>query len=436
MNKTLYFIRLSISLVILILAIAGITGILYPLAIFDIQFTPVLQRVFFDYSIAAMVIIALIILLTFLSGRFYCSLLCPFGALQEIICLISRKDNEKQKNLPVKYFISAVTLGLLTGGSALVIRYFEPYTFFGSLFTLSLTGIIAFILIGLLAFFKQRYFCTNLCPVGAVLGLISKFSLFKIYIDKEKCVSCAMCERNCQAGCIEASEEFVDNAMCVKCLKCLGQCYKGAIKYGIKPSLTAVSEDLDSKKVKFSPKRRELITSIAVLTVFAAAFKSGIEIVNRTAKKFKNIILPPGAVNIERMQNKCLNCNLCVNLCPNKIIKKADENFPAVHIDYTKGKKYCKYDCKECSKVCPSGAIRKIPLEEKQKTRIAMAVINSQKCTHCGECAAMCPVKAISQGENGAYIINASKCTGCGACKTACYFGAIDIFAVKEQKVI
>ncbi len=434
MKKSLYFIRLGISLVILLLAILGITGIFYPVPLFDLQFVPVLQRIIFDFSIAAGIIITLIILFTLLFGRLYCSLLCPFGALQEIICLIFRKDNEKQKNLPVKYFIASITFGVLIGGSALFIRYFEPYTFFGSLMTLSLIGITAFIAVGILAFFKQRYFCTNLCPVGAVLGLISKISLFKIYIDKEKCLSCAMCERSCQAGCIKAADEFVDNEMCVKCFKCLGKCYKGAIKYGIKPFWKNSSSN--SANQKFSLKRRELITSIVVFAVFTAAFKSGIEIVNNTAKKIKKIILPPGAVSSERMRNKCFNCNLCVNACPNKIIKKAGEDFQVVHIDYNNGKKYCKFDCVECSKVCPSGAIKKIPLEEKQKTRVAMAVINSDKCTHCGICINECPVKAISKDENGAAIINAAKCIGCGACKRSCHFSAVDIFAVKEQKVI
>ncbi len=421
----LYKIRFGIAILILITAILGITGIFYPLALFDIQIAPLIQRIISDFTVITLVITIIMLLLTLLFGRFYCSLLCPLGTIQEITALFRGEGNEEtRKNLPVKYFITAITIGVMIGGSALLIRYLEPYTYFGSAFTLSIIGIIAIIAIIVLTVFKNRYFCTNICPAGCILGLLSKLSLYKMYIDKNECLSCGMCERNCPSGCIDSGEQYIDNETCVKCLKCKGLCPKDAIKYGIKPK----------EEVKFSLKRRSLIILGASLAVLAGAVKAGIETGKILGEKIKNVILPAGADNAQRMLNKCLNCNLCINACPNKILTKSNKEFGAVHIDYTKGEKYCKYDCIECAKVCPSGAIKKISLEEKQKTRISMAVINPEKCSKTGECINICPMHAITKEGNEPAKIDASKCIGCGRCKTVCKSNAIEIFAINDQQ--
>ncbi|MCD7878913.1 MAG: 4Fe-4S binding protein [Candidatus Gastranaerophilales bacterium] len=421
--KHAYKIRLIIALIIFILAILGICGVFYPLKIYDLQFAPLLQRIFIDFSVIAAVLAGSIILLTLLFGRFYCSTICPLGFLQEIAALIFRRKNKSTKNLPIKYFIAAITFGILTGGSAVVLRYFEPYTFFGSLFTISALGIVATAAVLALTFFKNRYFCTNLCPVGALLGLLSKISFNKIYIS-DGCVSCGLCEKQCPSGCINSKEKTVDNVTCVKCLKCLEVCPKNRIKFGKKPKTN----------VRFSLKRREVIIGATVLALFGTMVKAGIVLKDKIVEKFKDIILPPGAMNQERFINKCYNCNLCVVNCPNKIIVKADENFPTVHLDYTQG--FCKADCTKCSEVCPTGAIKRLSLEEKQKTRIALGMIKEDKCTKCGLCVEACPYGAITKEEGKPPVLNGSKCVGCGVCKQACHFASIEIFAVKQQSTI
>ncbi len=422
-----YKVRLTIAILIFITAILAVIGIFYPLPLFNIQMAPLIQRVIIDFSVISAVTLTVMLLLTLLFGRLYCSMLCPFGTLQELSALFRGEGNEEpRKNLPVKYFITAITFGALIGGSAIIIRYIEPYTYFASALTLSVIGLIAAIAVIVLSIFKNRYFCTNICPVGCILGLLSKISLLKVYIKENECLSCGMCERNCPAGCIEVDDAKVDNETCLKCFKCLGQCPKNAITYGIKPK----------QEVKFSPKRRELITFGAAMVILAGAVKAGFEIGKTAAEKIKNVILPPGAIDAQRMFNKCLNCNLCINACPNKILTKANKDFGAVHIDYTKGEKYCKYDCIECSNVCPSGAIKKITLEEKQKTRIAMAVINPEKCSKNGICVNVCPVNAITKEGNEPAKIDASKCIGCGKCKSVCNSGAIEIFAINEQQIV
>ena len=435
------------------------------------QLSPLLQKVFIDFSVFSAILLALIFVLTFIFGRAYCSLICPLGVLEEVAGIIKhsvgfvfkkiRRDSKneskaikapladrlsqhnvvgKKANHPFKYFIAAVVFGVLSGGSAILLRYIEPYTYFGSVFSLSIIGMAALAVILLLVFFKDRLFCTNICPVGTLLGLISKVSLNKIYINKNACVSCGLCAKGsindvfggCPSHCIDYKEKIVDNETCIKCLKCLQSCPKGAIQFGNK----------QKEDVKFCPARRDFIIAGSVMALFAGMIRAGIVLKDNAVQKFKDIILPPGAKNQERFANKCYNCNLCVSSCPNGIITKADKEFPVVYIDYSKGKEFCKVDCNKCSKVCPTGAIEHITLEEKQKTRIAMAMIDSNQCTECGMCIQSCPYGAITEGKgaDGAYkhvpVLNGAKCVGCGLCKSVCKFKAIEVFAVKEQKIL
>lgn len=424
--KNVYKIRLVTAGIIFTLAILGIAGLFYPVKVFDLQFLPLFQRVITDFSVIALLVLLFLAGLTFFCGRIYCSTICPFGIVQEIIGFVKNRFRKNkctpQANFPLKYFVAAITWGILIGGSAIAIRYIEPYTLFGSALSHAAMGITGVIIILAVVLLKDRIFCTNFCPVGTVLGLVSKFSLNKIYMTDD-CLKCGMCERNCPSGCINSKEKIVDNETCIKCLKCIDSCSKDAVKYGIEPK----------KAVKFNLKRREIIIAAAAFALFGGMIKAGIELKEKITEKIKDVILPPGADNKEKFFNKCLNCNLCVENCPNKIIKKANSEYGAVHLDYSEAP--CKFDCNKCSQVCPTGAIKRINLEEKQRTRIAMAMIKDDKCSACGLCAEACPTRAIITVE-GKTVLNAAKCIGCGACKNACHFSAIEIFPIKEQKTI
>ena len=148
----------------------------------------------------------------------------------------------------------------------------------------------------------------------------------------------------------------------------------------------------------------------------------------------KDVILPPGAKNKEEFLSKCLNCNLCVAQCPMKILKKADDEFGAVSIDYEKG--FCDFDCNRCSEVCPSGAIKRIDLKEKQKTQIALAQIDEDKCIKCGLCVMKCPRGIIKKDGFNVPTISPDECIGCGMCKSACPVKAIKIVTIDEQKTV
>jgi len=431
--KKAYLIRIGIITIIGILAILAIFGFMYPVKIMNLQFGAVFEKVFVDFSIPALIILLGLVAFTFVFGRLYCSTICPFGILQEGFDILykkiakKKKKNPPQKNYKYKYIGAFVVFSVLIGGSTVLIKYIDPYTIFSNAFSFSILGIILSIAVIVLVFFKNRFFCTNICPVGAILGLISKFSILKINMDKSSCVACGVCARSCPSGCIDIKENTIDNEICIKCLKCVRVCPQNAITY---------SKNQEKIEIpKFNKTRREALIGLGAISVFTALVGVGVACSKNIAKKIKNIILPPGSVDARRMFNKCLNCNLCINNCPTKILSKANKDFGAVHIDYSKGDGYCEFECNNCSKVCPSGAIKRLPLEEKQLTRIAMATIKKEACKRCGICVNECPMQAITI-ENDSCSIDGLRCIGCGKCKTVCKSNAIEIFPINKQTSI
>lgn len=424
MKTKLYYIRLFFAFLFFVLTVLAVMGVFYPVKILNIQFLPIIQRMFVDFSFLIILLFLFVVFLTLFYGRLYCSVLCPLGFIQEVLNLFINGEKKTFSNNFCKYIFAAILIGTMLGGSTILIRYFEPFTIFSSAFSLSLAGIVSVILIVFLNFVRKRFFCRNLCPVGAILGFISKFSLNKLMIDSSKCVSCRVCEKNCDFGCIDIDKYQIDNENCNKCLKCMSLCPNGAICY---------KSEKETKKINF--KRRTTILSIAVIAIFSVAVKFG-NYAKQYVKDIKNIVLPPGTKNKTDFINKCFNCDLCVNNCPTKILTKANENFGAVHIDYAKGKGFCEYECVNCSQVCPTCAIKKISKEEKQKIRIAVASIDVDKCMNCGLCRNDCPTSAIYSNENGKSVVDISKCIGCGKCKVNCNYHAVNILAVDEQVII
>ncbi|MCL2040033.1 MAG: 4Fe-4S dicluster domain-containing protein [Bacteroidetes bacterium] len=145
-------------------------------------------------------------------------------------------------------------------------------------------------------------------------------------------------------------------------------------------------------------------------------------------------VLPPGAGSRKSFNSFCTSCHLCISRCPSKILTPSKneldvKNVGQPFIDYEKG--YCRYDCVECIKVCPTGALTIAgTLIDKQRTQIGIAIYKSHLChinskkISCQMCYQNCPTGAITMknGANNLLIpsINISKCIGCGACQYYC----------------
>lgn len=426
LKKILIILRKLIALAVLGLAITSFINHYYPIKIFDIQLTALVERCLVDFSITATILLILILGLTLLFGRIYCSMLCPLGIYQEMLTVIFKPFYKRRHLTHLKpdtlgYVVAAIGWGGLIGGTVILLRYIDPYSITGSFLSKTGYGIIFITMITVLVFLKKRFFCTNICPVGAVLGLLSRFSLFKICINDKKCKMCGLCAKACPSDAIDYKNKTINNEICIKCFDCLNHCHHGALYYGLPKE----------KPVEFSFKRRQLIKSGIILALFGTAIKSGIELSKIIAAKVKKVILPAGAQSAENFANRCLNCNLCVKQCPQNIIKKATAETPFVHIEYNKN--YCKYDCNKCSSVCPSGAIKRLSLQEKQHTQIALAHVDENTCIQCGLCVGECPREIIIKEFGEFPIISENKCIGCGKCASVCPVQAISIMPVDKQ---
>ena len=362
--------------------------------------------------------VAVIVLLTVLFGRFYCSVVCPFGILQDIIAFISRRKSNVYRTPPVlRYAVAAFLFASFFAGSALFIGMFDPYSNFGRIAAFIknpayITGGLILLAISVSAVWKKRIFCTSICPVGTVLGLCAKISPFKLRLS-DKCVKCRKCVAVCPSGCIEPDNQALDNERCVRCLKCTSVCPTGAI--GFK------KENPSSQKTDLS--RRGFLTG--TLTT-AVAVGAGVVMTRQTIAhtdipEEKRPICPPGATTAEEFASKCTNCQLCVAGCAGKVLRPRSKHYQTVHLEY--GENYCLYDCHKCSSVCPTGALKPLSLAEKQHRRIGLAQFSAEKCVGCGLCADTCPRSAVSvmdvDGEDKA-VLNAELCIGCGACVNAC----------------
>jgi ferredoxin len=341
---------------------------------------------------------------------------------------------------------------------------FDNYSFYNvtihTITALSLIiSLIAFFAVGILAFLRGRLFCNTICPVGSLLGLISRFSIFRIVLDDSHCTSCGLCEKACKSQCINSKGKFVDGSRCVACFNCVDRCKTNGIRYRFayvkkhpvvvtekeapkKHRTTAITEATPSASLgasaidmPFGMNRRSfLVTS----TVMAAT----IPVLPAWAKTDKVIdvtkltpITPPGSQSLKHFKEKCTACHLCITHCPMQILKPAGFNFGIEyalkpHMVYFPGH-YCNYACTTCSDVCPNGAIKKITKEEKEVTQIGIAQFERTRCvvftdhTSCGACFEHCPVQAIKMepiGDKGLTIphVYDELCIGCGGCESIC----------------
>ena len=330
-----------------------------------------------------------------------------------------------------------------------VLAYFaerwDSYTFYHvDVFIKSLPmfiiSIAYFLTITVLALINGRWYCNSICPVGAVLGCLSKFSLFKPHFDKEKCVSCGLCEKNCRCSAIDSKKHEIDYSKCVSCFNCISKCNKGAMKYGFYKYFK-VTEEPKTIGDEGKTSRKTFIATIASVAV-ASTLKAQEKVVDgglatiekKKAPKRETPIKPAGSVSLDNFSSRCTGCQLCVQVCPNDVLRASSklDTFMQPEMSYERG--YCRPECTKCSEVCPAGAITKVTREQKTAIQIGHAVWIGRNCVplrdgvSCGNCAKHCPSGAITmmpydpEDASSPMIpsINTERCIGCGACEHVC----------------
>lgn len=427
-----------------------------------------------------LVVVALLVI-TLVLGRAYCSIICPLGVMQDIFGWLGKRQKKNRYTYsPAKtwlrwgvlvVFVVLMLLGL--GGIASIIA---PYSAYGRIaqsllqplwewgnnlcalvaeradsyafysadvwlrsLPVLIIAVVTLVVLAILAWRGGRTYCNTICPVGTLLGLVSRFSLLKIHIDADKCNKCGLCARNCKASCIDFKNHKIDHSRCVDCMDCIGKCHKHALSYGIAKKPLGARLASPSSSSAPSTSRRDFLTTTALLgavalEVGAKKVDGGLaEIVDKKPYGRQTPVVPPGALSIANLRDRCTGCQLCVSECPNNVLRPSTDIMHLMQPESSFERGYCRPECTRCSEVCPAGAILPITKEEKSSTQVGHAVWQKDNCVAantddgCGLCARKCPTGAIEMifttiDDKSVIVpsVNEELCIGCGACEYYC----------------
>lgn len=452
-------------------------------------------------------VVLLLVAVTLVFGRVYCSVVCPLGVLQDGMAWLGRRPKKRRK-LPysyspalsgLRYGVLALFLACLIAGAGSAAALLAPYSAYGriagtlfqplwqwgnnlfayfaeragnyafyesevwlkSLSTL-LVAALTLLVLAVLSVRHGRTYCNTICPVGTVLGFLSRYSLFRIAIDSEKCNHCSLCARNCKAACIDSKKHSIDYSRCVACMDCIGQCKHGAISYRFRPAAArqdgATPPDAATKPADGS--RRNFLTA-ATMAVAASALKAqekkvdgGLAtIIDKKIPERQTPLTPPGSLSARNLANHCTACQLCISVCPNQVLRPSGDLLKLMQPEMSYERGYCRPECNKCAEVCPTGAIRRISVAEKSSIQIGHAVWVRKNCipltdgVACGNCQRHCPTGAIQmvpsvEGDPDSPkipVVNTERCIGCGACENLCParpFSAIYVEGHERHRII
>jgi MauM/NapG family ferredoxin protein len=419
------------------------------------------------------------LVLTLVFGRVWCGWICPLGTLLEWV-RIPGADRRAASFSPrwrkVKHILLLLILAMALFGS-LALLVFDPIALFTRTMTAAVLpalnqaitaaeralypvaflrpaidwveralrgpvlpvvqpafsgGAFIFLLfLGVLALnaLADRFWCRYLCPLGGLLGLISKVALLRPVIQSA-CNRCGHCVGACRLEAIAtgAGYEIVPSE-CTVCLDCLAACPEQGIGFEWRWRPAPAQE--------YDPTRRQALTALGIGAVSLALLRT-----DAWAKKPNTyLIRPPGVDDEEEFLSRCVRCSQCMKVCPTSglqpsLFEAGLEGLWTPRLVPRLG--YCDYGCNACGQVCPSGAIPPLALAEKQVHVIGMAVVDQNRClpwayaTPCIVCEEMCPLpeKAIQLEDTGLsddfgqeirrpYVL-LDRCIGCGICEQQC----------------
>jgi polyferredoxin len=322
------------------------------------------------------------------------------------------------------------------GMQTTVLDYRQPHfaqsVFLGILFLLILAASLR----------VTRLWCRALCPLGALLGSVSRWSILGLHKDAGACNHCNRCLLNCQGGDDPIGGVPWRKSECLMCMNCVGICSQHSLTFQFfRKEDEVTTPDLG---------RRKALTGIAAGAVAVPLLRASSGTGHSRNEK---LIRPPGSLAENDFLSRCIRCGECMKVCPNNSLHPTLEQagleglwspmlVPRIG--------YCEPSCVLCSEVCPTGAIWQITPkekgwvvgvgEQKQPIRLGLAFYDRGRClpwamaTDCIVCEEWCPVspKAIyvqeaevidSHGQTKILKqprVDPSLCVGCGACEYAC----------------
>jgi len=405
---------------------------------------------------------------TVVIGRFFCAYFCPLGAIIDgsDFLFFRKRDNRRTQTSSYrrwKYYLLVVLLGAAFTGLSLVylvdplvivgkfyafllyplatlilnsgLDAFRPFAdFFGwtsitylslvqPLFYLGFTTLVIFFAVILLGALAPRFWCRNLCPLGGMLGIFSRFGVFKRSVS-QACNDCMACVRACPMHAIEEDEPRRTRLLeCIQCLTCQQICPQQAISFPVR-----FTERKGPSPSRLGLSRRGFVTSLG--SGAAASFL--VLFTPRSSLRADNLIRPPGAIPEQSFNQTCIRCGQCMEACLTNTLQPSIWEAgleglwtPRMELRYAG----CEQNCNRCGKVCPSQAIRSLDLEEKKHAKVGTAVIDRNLCLvwkqnqRCLICDEVCPYNAIVFKEVDDFrrpFVVENKCNGCGYCEQRC----------------
>lgn len=441
-----------------------------------LQFTPSLLKFISVLSFSVLGFL-IVLVLTLIFGRVYCSAICPLGLFQDVVSRVggwfNRKNRRYKYRKPLnvlRYGFLGITALLLLLGMIQLVLLLDPYSIFGrtvsyfmkpvlvgannlgagllklvDVYTLAkldlqpipfltyLIPLFFLILVVRLAWKYGRLYCNTVCPVGTLLGFLSRYSLLKVRMNESSCTKCGRCAAACKAQCIDFRKMQIDYSRCVACFNCLPVCKDEAIAFGMKPAVPAE----EGGSTPDMNKRRNMAGLVGILAGMSTLTRGqNVPVPTQDTRVKEDKIYPvspPGSVSIDNFTSQCTACSLCVTACPTHVLQPSFKQYGLAgmmqpHMDYHAG--FCNFECVKCSEVCPTGAILPIALEAKKLTQLGKAIFIQDNCivrtdnTDCGACSEHCPTKAVHMipYKDNLVIpeVDTSICIGCGACEYAC----------------
>ena len=438
------------------------------------------SRVFLISSALALVVV----ILSLVFGRAWCGWFCPLGTVLDLFSLRrwrGKRASPSESWRSIKYgLLFTILAASLLGNLTLLI--FDPLTIFFRTLTTSILPAVdqvitavekllypvpflagpvstfdawvrpiilpsepvyyrtallfASLFLGVIALnvLAERFWCRYLCPLGGMLGIFSKFALFRRQVGEE-CKGCTLCSNICPTGTIDPAREYAsDPSECTMCLDCLEACPRSGITFTPRLSMAEWRE--------YDPNRRQALLALSAAVAGVALFRSSA----LSKREPPHLLRPPGAreVNPDVIGlSNCIRCGECLRACPTSGLQSAVsvaglEGFATPVLVPRLG--YCDYSCNACGQVCPVEAIPPLSLDEKRLTVIGKAYIIEHRCIAwsdhqpCVVCEEMCPLpeKAIQLeeaqvwGEDGAVVsvqlphVLRERCIGCGICEYKC----------------
>ena len=417
---------------------------------------------------------ALVLLFSLFLGRFFCGWICPLGTVLDlctgrirktrplfflkgrfkyyllITVLFAALFNINLAGLfdPIAILVRFMTFSLypligylarvgwvglyrllgdnrdyLEGGYAFLKGYVLPFR--ETFYPLAFLSLLFFLFVLFLERFEQRNWCRNLCPLGTLLGLLGRFSLFR-RLPARLCADCGDCRELCPTT---FDQEMLQKADCIMCLDCQRKCKHQRVSFRFSRA--------KAKEVSFSPARRVLVTGL-VSGFFLSRLFSVKNLIAET-----RLLRPPGAQDEGAFLKRCVRCGECMKVCLRSALYPAtlQGGFYGLYTPTLIPRLgYCEYNCSLCGQVCPTGAIPRLPLEQKKKQVIGLAIFDKNVCLpwakkmNCMVCEEHCPIpeKAIRfeqveerdySGKRLAlkkpYLVD-DLCIGCGICEYVC----------------